>query len=143
MIKIEEIKNYINDDVLDTAFKDREENIYNTDTKNKELEEIKKDNTMTYTRFQEIIKKSQVSLYEKGLREEIVNILAELYKDLQTRKKLKNITLQHIDAALHNFAKANSTTDIKKPKSYFKKCLISALEELQISNQYVTNEGSG
>ncbi len=93
--------------------------------------------------FQEIIKKSQVSLYEKGLREEIVNILAELYKDLQTRKKLKNITLQHIDAALHNFAKANSTTDIKKPKSYFKKCLISALEELQISNQYVTNEGSG
>ena len=39
MIKIEEIKNYINDDVLDTAFKDREENIYNTDTKNKELEE--------------------------------------------------------------------------------------------------------
>ena len=25
MIKIEEIKNYINDDVIDTAFKDKEE----------------------------------------------------------------------------------------------------------------------
>lgn len=56
MIKIEEIKSYINDDVLDTAFNDREEEIYHTDIKNKELRKIKKDNTMTYDRFQEIIK---------------------------------------------------------------------------------------
>lgn len=93
--------------------------------------------------FREIIKNSQVELYDKGLREEIINILAELYADTQNRNKLKSITLQHIDVALRNFAKANSTKDIKIPKAYFKKCLISALEELQISNQYVTNEGSG
>ena len=56
MIKIEEIKSYINEDMLDTAFNDREEKIYNIDINNKELEKIKKDNTMTYDRFQEIIK---------------------------------------------------------------------------------------
>ena len=93
--------------------------------------------------FREIIKNSQVELYDKGLREEIINILAELYADKQNRNKLKSITVQHIDAALNNFAKANSTTEIKKPKAYFKKCLISALEELKISNQYITNGGSG
>ena len=36
MIKIEEIKSYINDDMLDTAFNDREEKIYNIDINNKE-----------------------------------------------------------------------------------------------------------
>lgn len=80
MIKIEEIKNYINDDVLDTAFKDREENIYNTDTKNKELEKIKKVNTMTYTRFQEIIK--NLPPHFQNCRESILDAL-EKYSDRQ------------------------------------------------------------
>lgn len=56
MIKIEEIKSYINDDMLNTVFNEREEEIYHIDIKNKELQKIKKDNTMTYDRFQEIIK---------------------------------------------------------------------------------------
>ena len=108
-----------------------------TENENKKMLDV-----MDEMDFKEIIKKSQVELYDKGLRDEIINVLAEIYADTNAKKKLQNIQLQHIDVALHNFAKANANTDIKIPKAYFKKCLLSTLDELQISSQYFS-EGSG
>lgn len=86
--------------------------------------------------FNEILQQCQISLYDEGLKEEISNVLKELYLDNLTRNKVRNISVQHIDKALRNFSIANSKEDIKKPKEYFKKCLLSVLQDFNISNQF-------
>ena len=85
------------------------------------------------TEFQKIIINSQVNLYETGLSNEIIEIIRELYKDDKYKNKIRNIKLQHIDLAIRNFKDANAKTHIQMPKNYFKKCLMSALDELQLT----------
>ena len=73
MIKIAELKNYISDDVLDSIFSEREEDVHNTKIKVKEIEEIKKDNTMTYEKLIEVIK--NLPPHFKNCRESILKAL--------------------------------------------------------------------
>lgn len=53
MIEIEEIKKYISDDILDSIFKEREENIYYSKDESKKIQKIKNENTMSHTKFAE------------------------------------------------------------------------------------------
>lgn len=89
--------------------------------------------------FNDILQSCQIDLYDLGLQEELTNVLKELYLDDNTRSKIRNISIKHIDKALKNFAIANSKEDIKKPKEYFKKCLLSVLLDLNIGNQFDTD----
>jgi len=73
MIKIEELEHYISDDILNSIFNEREEDIHNTKIKVSELEEIKKDNTMTYEKLIEVIK--NLPPHFKNCRESIFKAL--------------------------------------------------------------------
>ena len=70
---------------------------------------------------------------------EIIEIMKEIYMNPVTRKKIMNITISHIDYALRNFAVANTKQKIQKPKAYFKQCLLSALEQTELSKQLDTD----
>lgn len=80
MVKIEEIKKYISDDILDNIFKEREEKIYHIGDKSKEIEEIKIEHTMSYTKFEEVIK--NLPPHFKNCRENILDAL-DKYSDRQ------------------------------------------------------------
>ena len=96
---------------------------------------------MEKTEFESIVEKSEVRLYGqdgRSLATEIVEIMKELYMNPSTRKKIRNINIYNIDYALKQFAIANTKTTIQIPKAYFKKCLLSALEQTELSTQYDT-----
>ena len=100
------------------------------------VDEIDKIDVIGQAEFNDILQQCQISLYDDGLKEELTNVLKELYLDNLTRNKVRNISVQHIDKALRNFSIANSKEDIKKPKEYFKKCLLSVLQDMNLANQY-------
>ena len=103
---------------------------------NKKNDGMDKIDEIGQSEFNNILQKCQISLYDDGLKEELTNVLKELYLDKNTRQKIQNLNVKHIDKALKNFAIANSREDIKRPKEYFKKCLLSVLQDFNISNQF-------
>lgn len=80
MVKIKEIENYISDDILDSIFKEREEKIYYSKNESKEIEKIKNENAMSYTKFVEVIK--NLPPHFKNCRENILDALDQ-YSDRQ------------------------------------------------------------
>ena len=66
-------------------------------------------------------------------------ILKEMYISLDTREKVQELNSKKILYALKNFAIANTKTRIQIPKQYFKKCVISALDQTELSTQYDTD----
>ena len=93
------------------------------------------------TVFDNIVTQSKVGLYSHNgsLGDEITEIMKEIYMNPVTREKIMNITISHIDYALRNFAVANTKQKIQKPKAYFKQCLLSALEQTELSKQLDTD----
>lgn len=75
MANIEEIEKYISDDILSLIFEQKENDIYKLVIDSKELEQLKRENTMTYEHFQEIIK--NLPPYFKSCRENILKALEE------------------------------------------------------------------
>lgn len=67
---------------------------------------------------------------------EIREILKEMYINKDTREKILELNYKNILYALHNFAIANTKTKIQIPKQYFKKCLLSALQQTELSKQF-------
>ena len=70
---------------------------------------------------------------------EIREILKELYINPETREKIDGISEENIYYALNKFSIANTKTEIKIPKQYFKKCILSAMQQTELSKQYDTN----
>ena len=93
------------------------------------------------TVFDNIVTQSKVGLYSSNgsLGDEITEIMKEIYMNPVTREKIMNINISHIDYALRNFAVANTKQKIQKPKAYFKQCLLSALEQTELSKQLDTD----
>lgn len=69
---------------------------------------------------------------------EIENILKKMYKSSnnKVKQKLKTLNSKKLLYALNNFKIANTKSKIKKPKEYFKSCVLSALEEAELSTEY-------
>lgn len=89
--------------------------------------------------FDNIISQSNVELYDKKLSKEIQEIMKEIYMNPDTRENILKIELENIDYALRKFYLANTKSNIKKPKAYFKQCLLSALEETELSKHFDIN----
>lgn len=89
--------------------------------------------------FENIISNSEIILLNPQLYIEIKEILKELYLNPETRKKIKDINSKNIIYALNKFAIANTKTQIQMPKAYFKKCILSALGQTELSEQYDAN----
>ena len=109
--------------------------IYPSDHKPIEIEETKMDE-MEEMEFERIIKNCELHVLDPSLNLEITEILREMYLNSKTRKKTLELNSKKIMYALKQFAIANTKSRIQKPKAYFKKCVITATEQTELSTQY-------
>lgn len=100
---------------------------------NEMLDEIDK------IRFEEMVSNCKIINLKPTLFLEIREILKELYINPETREKIDGISEENIYYALNKFSIANTKTEIKIPKQYFKKCILSAMQQTELSKQYDTN----
>jgi len=59
-----------------------------------------------------------------------------MYMYTDTRERIQQINSKKLCYALKNFAIANTRSRIQIPKAYFKKCILSALAQTELSQQY-------
>ncbi len=101
---------------------------------NKNLDEMMDE--MEKNEFDSIIGKCEMHVLEPELVIEIIEILQEMYMNPVTRNRIRDINSKKLLYALKNFAIANTKTRIQIPKQYFKKCILSALDQTELSTQY-------
>lgn len=89
--------------------------------------------------FKRIISNCELNVLEPSLAIEIESILKEMYLDKNTYLKVRELNSKKILYALNNYKIANTKSVIKKPKEYFKSCVISALDQTELSTQYDTD----
>jgi len=112
-------------DIYPSYHPSKNENSEETEIKFSEDEKI---------RLDEIFEKAQVFLYDDNIKNGITTAITSLFADSNTREKIINIRLHHIDFALKKFSEANNETRITFPNAYFRKCLLSALDDADLSN---------
>lgn len=88
--------------------------------------------------FERLINNCEMYIFSPELAIEMTEILKEMYMNPNTREKIQEINSKKLSYALKNFAIANTKSQIKIPKSYFKKCILSALDQTELSTQYDT-----
>ena len=111
---------------------------YHIIEENKSLDEMMDE--MDKIEFARIIEKCEINtLLDSKLAIEIIEILKELFVNAATKHKIQQLNSKQLCYALKNYAIANTKSQIKLPKQYFKKCLLSALEQTELSTQYDTN----
>ncbi len=89
--------------------------------------------------FERLINNCEMYIFSPELAIEMTEILKEMYMNPDTREKIQEINSKKLSYALKNFAIANTKNKIQIPKSYFKKCILSALEQTELSGQYDTD----
>lgn len=88
--------------------------------------------------LERLINNCEMYIFSPELAIEMTEILKEMYMNPDTREKIQEINSKKLSYALKNFAIANTKSRIKIPKSYFKKCILSALDQTELSTQYDT-----
>lgn len=86
--------------------------------------------------FEKIVSNTEIVKLNPNLCIEIREILRELYMNPNTREKISGINSKNIIYALKRFSIANTKSTIQKPKAYFKQCILSAMEQTELSTQY-------
>lgn len=89
--------------------------------------------------FERLINNCEMYIFSPELAIEMTEILKEMYMNPDTREKIQEINSKKLCYALKNFAIANTKNRIQIPKSYFKKCILSALDQTELSGQYDTD----
>lgn len=89
--------------------------------------------------FERLINNCEMYIFSPELAIEMTEILKEIYMNPDTREKIQEINSKKLSYALKNFAIANTKNRIQIPKSYFKKCILSALDQTELSGQYDTD----
>lgn len=85
--------------------------------------------------FENIINKSEIVKLDPKLCMELQEILKEIYMNPDTKEKIKLVNSNNILYALKQFSVANTRQQIQKPKAYFKQCLLSAMDQTELSLQ--------
>lgn len=104
-----------------------------TPQENKKLDEMMDE--IEKMEFDHILNNCELYKLNTELAIEIKEILKEMYMNTEIREKTLELNSKKVFYALHNFAVANAKTRIQIPKQYFKKCLLSALEQTELSMQ--------
>lgn len=86
--------------------------------------------------FENVISSCELHVLSPELAIEIREIIKEMYINIETREKIQELNSKKLLYALKNFAIANTKTKIQIPKQYFKKCILSALQQAELSGQY-------
>jgi DNA-binding transcriptional regulator YhcF (GntR family) len=78
----------------------------------------------------QIITNARVDSYEsEEMKETVKEIIKDCYIDEVSRQRIRKLKLEHIDRAIASYRIAQEEKEIKNPRLYFKKCLLSAIEE--------------
>lgn len=88
--------------------------------------------------FERLINNCEMHIFSPELAIEMTEILKEMYMNPDTKERVQEINSKKLCYALKNFAIANTKSRIQIPKSYFKKCILSALDQTELSTQYDT-----
>lgn len=102
--------------------------------KNKTLDDMMDDTEKM--EYELMIHNCEMNIFTPELAIEMSEILKEMYMNPDTREKVQEINSKKLCYALKNYTIANTKSQIKIPKSYFKKCVLSALEQTELSTQY-------
>ena len=102
--------------------------------KNKTLDDMMDDTEKM--EYELMIHNCEMNIFTPELAIEISEILKEMYMNPDTREKVQEINSKKLCYALKNYTIANTQSQIKIPKAYFKKCVLSALEQTELSTQY-------
>jgi hypothetical protein len=86
--------------------------------------------------FERIIQNCELHVLDPALAIEIKEILKEMYMDLKTKEKVEEMNSKKLLYALKQYSITNTKTVIQKPKEYFKKCILSAIGQTELSTQY-------
>lgn len=86
--------------------------------------------------YELMIHNCEMNIFTPELAIEMSEILKEMYMNPDTREKVQEINSKKLCYALKNYTIANTISQIKIPKAYFKKCVLSALEQTELSTQY-------
>ena len=86
--------------------------------------------------YELMIHNCEMNIFTPELAIEMSEILKEMYMTPDTREKVQEINSKKLCYALKNYTIANTISQIKIPKAYFKKCVLSALEQTELSTQY-------
>ncbi len=123
--------------------KEKEINIYELQSiypsnhkigENRNLDEMMDE--MEKMEFDMIISNCEMHILSPELAIEITEILKEMYMTPVTRKRVLEVNSKKLLYALKNFTIANTKSRIQMPKAYFKKCILSALDQTELSTQY-------
>lgn len=102
--------------------------------KNKTLDDMMDDTEKM--EYELMIHNCEMNIFTPELAIEMSEILKEMYMNPDTREKVQEINSKKLCYALKNYTIANTKSQIKIPKAYFKKCVLSALEQTELSTQY-------
>lgn len=102
--------------------------------KNKTLDDMMDDTEKM--EYELMIHNCEMNIFTPELAIEMSEILKEMYMNPDTREKVQEINSKKLCYALKNYTIANTISQIKIPKAYFKKCVLSALEQTELSTQY-------
>jgi DNA-binding Lrp family transcriptional regulator len=104
--------------------------INNTNLKNQLVSQGDKITDEQTDEINQIITNARVDSYEsEEMKDTIKQIITDCYIDEVSRKRVRKLKIEHIDRAIANYRIAQEEKEIKNPKLYFKKCLLSAIEE--------------
>lgn len=105
--------------------------------KNKTLDQMMDE--MEKIEFERLINNCEMHIFSTELAIEMTEIIKEMYMTPDTRQRIQEINSKKLSYALKNFAIANTKSRIQIPKAYFKKCILSALDQTELSGQYDTD----
>lgn len=86
--------------------------------------------------FERLVNNCEMHIFSPELAIEMTEILKEMYMHPDTRERIQEINSKKLCYALKNFAIANTKSRIQIPKAYFKTCIMSALDQTELSTQY-------
>jgi hypothetical protein len=105
-------------------------NINNKKINNKEKSQLVSQTNEQTNEINQIIINARVESFEsEEFREIVKDTIKECYLDPVSRHKIKKLKVEHIDRAMASYRIAQEEKEIKNPKLYFRKCLLSAIEE--------------
>lgn len=86
-----------------------------------------------------IFEQAQVEIYnEPEFKAALKETIQDAFGVPETRTIIKKLKLENIDTAVFKFREAQEQKQIKNPKLYFQKCLISAIREEGLNNLFIT-----
>lgn len=121
--------------------KEKEKNQSVSQKKINKSTESKQENKLQEDRLtdelQTIYDNARIELFEDDeLKDNLRDTITTAFQDLKTKSIITKLKLEHIDIAISNYTNAQIKQEIKNPRAYFLRCIISAIEEFGLKKLF-------